>query len=37
MKDGWFIKLKLSAEGKQELNKLLDEAAYKKHVEDSKH
>ncbi len=37
LKEGWFIKLKLSAEGKKELDKLLDEAAYEKHVEDSKH
>lgn len=34
---GWFMKLRLNAEGKSSFSKLLDEAAYKKHVEDSAH
>eukprot|EP01039_Chlorochromonas_danica_P001823 gene1823-1992_t len=37
LKEGWFIKLKISAEGKKDLEKLLDEQAYQKHVEESKH
>jgi glycine cleavage system H protein len=32
---GWFIKIKLSAQGKTDLGKLLDEAAYKKHTEEA--
>lgn len=34
---GWFMKIKLGSEGLATFDKLLDEAAYKKHVEDSAH
>eukprot|EP01118_Nematostelium_gracile_P020529 TRINITY_DN9978_c0_g1_i1.p2 TRINITY_DN9978_c0_g1~~TRINITY_DN9978_c0_g1_i1.p2 ORF type:complete len:171 (+),score=43.38 TRINITY_DN9978_c0_g1_i1:55-567(+) len=33
--DGWMVKLKLSSP--KEVESLMDDAAYKKHVEDSKH
>lgn len=34
---GWFMKIKLGSEGLATFEKLLDEEAYKKHVEDSAH
>lgn len=34
---GWFIKVKVSAKGKAEFEKLLDEKAYKAHCEAEKH
>mmetsp|Transcript_23431 Transcript_23431/g.25670 ORF Transcript_23431/g.25670 Transcript_23431/m.25670 type:complete len:151 (+) Transcript_23431:87-539(+) len=37
LEKGWFIKLKLSNAGKAEFTKLLDQAAYEKHVEESAH
>lgn len=37
LKEGWFIKVKLSAEGKKQVGGLLDEKAYHQHCEDSKH
>jgi glycine cleavage system H protein len=36
-KDGWFIKLKVGAQGKSEHAKLLDEKAYKALLEEEKH
>jgi glycine cleavage system H protein len=35
LEKGWFIKVKVSAAGKAEYEKLLDEAAYKKHTEEA--
>ena len=32
---GWFVKIRLSAQGKAEFEKLLDEVAYKKHTEEA--
>ncbi len=37
LKDGWFMKIKVSAAGKKEFEKLLDEKAYKAHVDSEKH
>ena len=34
---GWFMRIRVGAEGKSSFDKLLDEVAYKKHVEDSAH
>lgn len=36
-KDGWFIKLKVGAQGKADFAKLLDQTAYKKVLEEEKH
>lgn len=34
---GWFMKIKVGSEGLATFNNLLDEEAYKKHVEDAAH
>lgn len=34
---GWFMKIRVGSEGKSSFEKLLDEVAYKKHVDDSAH
>jgi len=37
VKEGWFVKIKLSAQGKKDFEKLMDEAKYKAHVDAEKH
>jgi glycine cleavage system H lipoate-binding protein len=37
LQKGWFIKLKVSAAGKAEYEKLLDDKAYKAHTEADAH
>jgi glycine cleavage system H protein len=34
---GWFIKIKVSGAAKNDFEKLLDEAAYKKHCDEEEH
>ena len=34
---GWFIKIKVDSNGKTQFAKLLDEKAYKTHLESEKH
>ena len=35
-KDGWFMKIKINEEGKQQFEKLLDDKAYKALLEENK-
>jgi len=37
IKEGWFIKIKVSDQGKQDFKKLMDEAKYKAHVDAEQH
>ncbi len=37
LKEGWFIKIKVSKQGHAEFKALLDEKAYKVHVDSEKH